>query len=96
MVYASNKQKFEEVESKLNRHELEVERQKDITYFFIIIVGVTLVATLVGLVTLYISTLKDSINSNDSNQENVAKLSNELLMMRMEIEILKAKNPYLK
>ena len=71
-------------------------KNKKISHFFIIIVGVTLVATLVGLMTLYISTLKDSINSNDSNQEKVTKLSNELLLMRIEIEILKAKNPYLK
>lgn len=97
MVYVSSKQKFEEeFTSKLDRHALEVEKQKDVTYFFIVIVGVTLVATLVGLVTLYISTLKDSINSNDSSKEKVDQLSNELLLMRMEIEILKAKNPYLK
>lgn len=74
----------------------ELKEQKQITFFFTIIAGLTLVGTLVGLAGLYISAFKDKANGTADQEEAVRSLSTEVNQLRTDFLLLKAKNPSLK
>lgn len=111
MPYLKSDQKIGDVGDTLNEHEKELKSQKNITLFFTIIVGITLVATLSGLVSLYINAMKEEkcreapMENNSYNLINnyinlqdkkINDLSEQNNQFKTDLLILKAKNPSLK
>lgn len=74
----------------------ELKKQKDITFFFTIIVGATLVATLVGLGGIYVLEWGKSGNEIKSIGTKVDELSKEVNQLNSNFLILRAKNSHLK
>ena len=85
-----------EVKEKVASHDQDLKDQKNITLFFTIIVGVTLVSTLVGLGGLYITAFNTKNDYVNSQEEHLYNLNNEINQLKTNLELLKAKNSYLK
>lgn len=101
-TYKTTSQKINEIGNKLSRHDKEIDEQKSITKFFIIVVAATLISTLVSLAGLYISAFEKSMssaNTDDEIRNLILKLDDtqkEMSDNNLKIELIKARNPYLK
>lgn len=99
-------QKLTELQDKVDKHDGDIDEQKSVTKFFTIIVGCTLVATLAGLVGLYINAFNNNSYVdrllNDKSLEvtelrrQISVTQSELVDTSHKIDLIKAKNPYLK
>ncbi len=103
MKFIPNAQNIEELGKTVDRHtdllveqNEELKKTKNITFFFTVIVGITLVATLVGLGGIYISALYKN-NPDRCGQDGIQNVSSrEFYELKSDFLILKAKNSYLK
>jgi flagellar basal body-associated protein FliL len=103
MALLPGERKIKQVEERVNyvdrlliEQNKELKEQKSITLFFIIIVAVTLVATLVGLGGLYISAFNTKNENKKGEEDNILDLTKKVDQLTTDLLILKVKNPYLK
>lgn len=90
------------LKEKIDDHTKKINEQESVAKFFIIIVAMTLVATLVGIAGLYINAIHQSNLYNINSKEN-SDLKIELNTTREQIndfkrrtELLKSKYPWIK
>ncbi len=102
-MYKKSSQSVDNLSNIVSKHDEDISELKSITKFFIIVVAATLVATLVGLGGLYISAFKEKVNSQNRGSQDSSDLKNrfeenqkQLSDLQLRIELIKAKNPYLK
>ncbi len=107
MAYKNSKENISDIIAKVDGQGKQIEEQISITKLFIVVVAVTLVLTLtttiVGLGGLYISAFNDKNSNNiitgDQIKElivNSIYLQQSIMESKQEIQLLRAKNPYLK
>lgn len=104
---SSSKENIKQIAEKVDTQDKKIDEQISITRLFIIIVAVTLVltltATLVGLGGLYLSAFKNDDSQvviiENQFKELVTEIKNlreNLTQTGQEIQLLKARNSYLK
>lgn len=112
MAYQKNTVKLTDIKKDLDRHDdilvnqtKAIKEQESVTKFFVIVVAATLVATLVGIAGLYISAFHQEKSNFEfiSLRDELTYLRNkfestdrELGEYKIKLELIKAKNPYLK
>lgn len=101
MAYTTNSERIKNAEAMLDDHgkilsdqNAELKKQKELTYFFTVIVAITLVGALVGAFGVYVAVIQNLKNcSKDDNHQTTQRQIDELVS---QYAILRVKNPYLK
>ncbi len=81
-----------DIENKLSEHDRKIGDQETLTKFFIIVVGASIVSTLVGIVGVYLSLF----GNKQDNTKEILELQKQISDNNLKIELLKANNKYLK
>ncbi len=103
MAYTTQKDiKINRLNDLVSRHDKKITEQESITKFFVVIVSITLVSTLVGIAGLYINAIYQS-NIYRIDKDKTIELQNDLNknieqvnIYKTKIEILKSKYPWIK
>jgi hypothetical protein len=88
----ANTRQDNDVKQTLDEHGKKIDNQETLIKFFIIVVGLSVIATLVGILGVYLSVF----GNNKDNKEELLEIQKQISENNLKIELLKANNKYLK